>query len=190
MKLPRFSRKKKSVNLLPKDSFESSLVGQILEWALVFGKWSVILTQLVVVGAFLLRFGLDRRLNNLMRQIEENVATINSYSELEQDFTVAQRRVNYIKPVIEEQGDVIRVFEKLGEITPIDVWYDDISFNNSSVTLNSYAGSIRGFNSLLLAAQRDPMFKRVTIGSMESSVSSDSLLTFTLTLEYGEAQAQ
>lgn len=188
MKLPRFSSKKKDVNLLPKDSFESSLFGQVLEWALAFGKWTVILTQLVVVSAFLLRFGLDRKLNNILREIDDNVATINSYAQLERDFTVAQRRVNYIKPLIEEQGNVLAVFGKLGEITPIDVWYDDIAFNNNAVTVNAHASSIRGFNSLLVAAQREPLFKRITIGSMQSSASTESLLTFSLSLDYGSGE--
>lgn len=186
MKLPSLSSKKKSnVNLIPKDSFETSLMGQILDWALAFGKWTVILTQLIVVSAFLMRFGLDRKLNNLLDDIDDNVATINSYSELERDFTVAQKRVNYIKPHIDQQEMVIAVFEKLGDITPIDVWYDDITFGSDSVTMQSNAGSIRGFNSLLVASQRDPLFDGVSIGSMESSTSTDSLLTFTITLKYG-----
>lgn len=187
MKLPGFSaNKKKNVNLIPKDSFESSLAGQILDWALAFGKWTVILTQLVVVSAFIMRFGLDRRLNNVLDEIDENVATINSYAELERDFTVAQRRINYVKPIIEDQGKVIEVFEKLGDITPIDVWYDDIAFSSGAVTLSAYAGSIRGFNTLLVATQREPLFNRVSIGSLESSASTDSLLTFSMTLDYGD----
>ena len=72
MRLPAFFGHKNSVNLLPKDAFESSTFGVVLEWALAFGKWVVILTQLVVMGAFLWRFGLDRKLTDLRKEIAQH----------------------------------------------------------------------------------------------------------------------
>ncbi|PIW06761.1 hypothetical protein COW38_04310, partial [Candidatus Collierbacteria bacterium CG17_big_fil_post_rev_8_21_14_2_50_45_7] len=64
MKLPAFFGHKRSINLLPHDKFESSTLGIILSWSLRFGKWSVILTQLIVMGAFIYRFTLDRGLTD------------------------------------------------------------------------------------------------------------------------------
>ena len=71
MQLPAFFGHKRSINLLPRDAFEASTLGVVLEWALVFGKWAVIVTQLVVMGAFLWRFALDTRLSNLKKAIAE-----------------------------------------------------------------------------------------------------------------------
>mgnify|MGYP001577796589 FL=1 len=76
MKLPAFFGHKRSINLLPRDAFESSTLGVILSWALVFGKWAVILTQLVVMGAFLYRFSLDRNLTDLRKSIASNASVI------------------------------------------------------------------------------------------------------------------
>ena len=71
MRFSALFRHKGAINLLPKDSFESSWAGRVLSWALAFGKWTVIVTQLVVIGAFLFRFGYDRKLTDLRRSLEE-----------------------------------------------------------------------------------------------------------------------
>ena len=121
MKLPAFFGHKRSINLLPRDAFESSTLGIVLEWALVFGKWSVILTQLVVMGAFLWRFSLDRNLTDLRKSIAKDTAVIKSYDQVERDFVLAQKQVAQAKIVLSEQELILRAVNKLGEITPQDV---------------------------------------------------------------------
>ena len=76
MQLPAFFGRRRAINLLPRDSFESSQIGIVLAWLLSFGKWAVIVTQLIVMGAFLWRFSLDRELTDLKKSIAKNVAII------------------------------------------------------------------------------------------------------------------
>ena len=48
-----------SINLLPKSDFEASFWGKFLKWGVSSGRYLVILTELVVIVAFLSRFKLD-----------------------------------------------------------------------------------------------------------------------------------
>ena len=48
------------INLLPKTEFELSFWGRFIKWALSTGRYIIILTELVVIIAFMSRFKLDR----------------------------------------------------------------------------------------------------------------------------------
>ena len=185
MKLPAFSGRKKSINLLPKDPFESSSIGVILEWALAFGKWAVILTQLIVMAAFLWRFGLDRRLTNLGREIDQEKAVISSYSQIETDFLLAQKRIEFLKPAMATQSKIRETMQLIENLTPPDVWYEKLSVAETEVAMTAYSGSLSGFSRLLTALQRRPEFKSVIVSNIEDGGATGAELRFEIALGYG-----
>lgn len=182
MKLPAFFGHKKSINLLPRDSFESSTAGVVLTWALSFGKWAVIVTQLVVMGAFLWRFGLDRRMTDLKKETEKNIAIINSYEQIERDFALTQKRVKTIEPVVDRQEKLLASLDKLERITPIEVWYERINLSEDTISLVAYAKSVAGMGRLIRMVENDPEFTQVRLNKLESSGNDDSQLTFELSI--------
>lgn len=188
MQLPAFFGHKRSVNLLPRDSFESSAAGVVLEWALVFGKWSVIATQLVVMGVFLWRFALDRQLTDLRREIEQKVAVIGSYSETEEKFLLMQRQVNFAKSVIAGQEQFEKLLATSEASTPSDVWYERMTLSPKSLSLVAYSSSLSGFGGLLSNLQQNPSFDSVNIGTIEDGGSKGARLKFDITLGVKEVQ--
>jgi len=179
-------RKKEAINLLPKDSFEKSFWGRVLTWALSFGKWTVIVTQLVVVGAFLFRFGLDRKLTNLRKSIDEELANIHSYESIEDKYRVMQSRVRFLSPVVKEQEKKKAIFDSLVKLTPQDVWYQQVSIGNGSVNLNAYSASLNGFSRFIKLLQQSEDFRSITVGGVSSGSRADSQLEFSLSLQYEE----
>lgn len=188
MQLPAFSGRKKAINLLPRDAFESSSAGVVLEWGLAFGKWAVIVTQLIVMAAFLWRFGQDRQLTNLRREIDQQKAIIASYAQLETQFTLAQKQVNFAKPVLANQDKFQDTLEVIQSITPTDVWYERLTISDKSMSLTAYSASLSGFSRLLVALQRDPRFNSVSVGSIEDGGVRGAQLRFDVTLGFQEAQ--
>lgn len=186
MQLPAFSGHKNSINLLPRDPFESSGVGVVLEWALLFGKWAVIITQLIVMVTFLWRFGLDRKLTNLRREIDQQKAIINSYAQVEADFALAQKRVEFLLPAMVNQEKLVGVIQLLSKLTPSDVWYERLTVSKDGVNLTAYSSSLSGFSRLLNAFQRQPEFKSVSVGSIEDGGANGAELRFDITLGYGD----
>lgn len=182
MDISALFRRKGPVNLLPKDSFESSAVGRVLAWALVFGKWSVIVTQLIVVGAFLLRFGLDRKLTDLRRSMNVEISIIESYSELEREFRLAQSRLEIATEAISTQKSATDLLAHLATITPIDVWYERMTITDDSVTIAAYSSSISGFSLFIQSLKADVNFSSVSIGSISSGVQQGARLQFEATL--------
>ena len=57
-------------NLFPKEPWERGAVGQLLTWVLSVGRYVVVFTELIVISAFLYRFGLDRNLTDLRASVK------------------------------------------------------------------------------------------------------------------------
>lgn len=182
MRLPAFFGHKRSINLLPRDPFENSTLGVILEWALVFGKWSVIVTQLIVMGAFLWRFGLDRNLTDLRKEIARNVAVIKSYEQVERDFVLAQKQLAQAKTALGSQKLLLSTLAEIEKVTPSEVWYDRIALTPDSLTLTAYSASLAGFGQFLSLVQNNPRFGGVSIGKIESSNTRGAQMQFDIAL--------
>lgn len=187
-RLPAFFGKNKSINLLPKDSFESSTIGVVLEWALAFGKWAVIITQLLVMGAFLWRFGLDRKLTNLKREVEHEVAVIKSYAQIEEDFRLLQKRIDYSGETLGRQEEVSELIKLVQSLTPADVWYERMTINPSTISVTAYSASLTGFSRYLSALQNSTKFSGVNVASIEDGGDKGAQLSFNLTLTYADAK--
>ena len=186
MKLPAFFGHKRSINLLPRDAFESSTLGIVLEWSLVFGKWAVILTQLVVMGAFLYRFSLDRQLTDLSKQIAKNVAIVKSYEDVERDFVLAQRRISKAKEVLSSQEAILKTVDSIASATPNQVWYDRLSISPEQVSMSAYVSSISGLGQFLNQINSNSRFKGVKIGKIESSSAKGALMQFDITVSLSD----
>lgn len=186
MKLPAVFGKKKTVNLLPRDSFESSTLGVILEWAMATGKWAVIVTQLVVMGVFLWRWGLDRNLTNLRKEMAQQVAVIESYSQIEEQFLLTQKRVNFAKETIGREEEVTGLVRKIQQLTPSDVWYDRVTISPTTITMTANAASLPGFSRLLSALQEDSSFSTINVASIADGGSKGAQLSFDISLTYAE----
>jgi len=188
MKLPAFSGKKRSINLLPKDAFESSGLGVVLSWALTFGKWAVIITQLIVMSAFLWRFVLDRQLTDLRKEIEKQKAIITSYSQVENDFLVLQTQLKEAKLIVESQQHFVDTLALVQSVTPPDVWYERLTVNDESVAITAYSSTLPGFSRFLSAIQKNPEFRTVNVSTIEDGGAQGAQLRFDLTLGVGEAK--
>ncbi len=182
MQLPAFFGRKKAINLLPRDSFEASSVGIILSWLLIFGKWSVIITQLIVMGAFLWRFGLDRQLTDVKKAIAKDVAIIKSYEQIERQFVLTQKRLETAKEVIKDQDEILGELQTLAKITPIDVWMEKLTVNEKSTSLDAYSRSLAGFSQLLAALQNNSRYSSVSVGKIQEGGTGNAQLQFEITL--------
>ncbi|MFH2085549.1 MAG: PilN domain-containing protein [bacterium] len=190
MRLPAFFGHKRSINLLPRDEFESSTIGVVLEWSLVFGKWAVIITQLVVMGAFLYRFTLDRSLTDLRKAMAKQVTVIKSYEQVERDYVLLQKRVTQAKKALESEDVTLKAVSELMRITPSEVWFDRVSLSPDSMTLTAYAASLPGFGQFLTAVQSNPMFSGIRVGKLESSTAKGAQIQFDLSLKLTDTSSQ
>ena len=88
--------KKSVINLLPQEEFNVSVTGRILRWAMSTFRIIVIVTEMVVMAAFLSRFWLDAQNSDLNNAIKIKAAQITALGSTEKEFRLVQSKVNII----------------------------------------------------------------------------------------------
>src|SRR3989344_5652085 len=91
--MPAKKEKQKLINLLPQEEFTASTLGRILTWLLSSFRIIVIVSEMVVMGAFVSRFWLDAKNADLSDDIEQKQAVVTSFSDFEQQFRSIQKKL-------------------------------------------------------------------------------------------------
>jgi hypothetical protein len=84
----------KHINLLPQDDFQTTGIGRVLKWALSTFRVMVIVTELVVMSAFLSRFWLDSKNSDLNEAMGIKKAQVMAYKEVEKEFRSYQTKLS------------------------------------------------------------------------------------------------
>lgn len=84
------------INLLPEDDLLGRPGGKFLIWALSWGKKIVIVTELLVVIAFLSRFWLDTTIANQSDIIDQKKTIILASGDFEKQFTQVKDRLGKV----------------------------------------------------------------------------------------------
>lgn len=157
---------KKEVNLLPQEEFEQKPVGKFLVWALNIGRWIVIVTELIVIIAFLSRFKLDRDLADLYEEIRAKQAIINSLGEFEQKFRFTQDRLSLISQLDKDQPSISLVLSAVSQSVPADVVLNKLSLEQGSVALGGLALSENGLKTFLNALAHSPILSNINLSNV------------------------
>jgi len=155
------------INLLPKDPFFATPLGRILQWALSAGRYIVIFTELVVILSFVARFTLDRQLTDLNGSINQKKNMIESFGTLEQDFKLAQKKIDNYKQ-INQSVNLVEVFAHLSEVTPQDVEITSLAILPSTINISANTVSQASFNTFINNLQLSPDFMNISVGTVET----------------------
>lgn len=168
-----------NINLVPKDPFFQTTLGRALQWALSAGRYIVIFTELIVIVSFAARFTLDRQITDLNSRINTQKVTIQSYGDLEANFRSVQTRLDDVKE-IDQEVNIVDVFENLSKVTPRDVVLDQLSITPSTVNISGNTLSQTSFNLLVNNLQLSGSFFNISIGKVETGEENEPGFTFTI----------
>lgn len=174
---------KKKINLLVREGFEHTTVGRVLNWSLSAGRVIVIITELIVIIAFLSRFWLDKSLTDLNNKNASLKAQIQAASSFEEEFRNAQERLSAYKKLdarAEKTGELIR---KISALLPADASLTGISFVEKEITLRGIALSEEGLAGFIKALRDSGQFTSVAIFDISLDSSLQQSLNFILKLE-------
>lgn len=169
---------KKTINLLPGDKLEKSPLGRFLKWALRFGRYIIVFTELLVMLAFFSRFKLDRDLVELQEEIKKKQNIITASQELEQEFRFLQQRLALIKKYQKQTGSPQLVLDSLGQIIPLDVFLSQLEIDQNEVFFNGTSLSYAGLATFINGLQKNSVFERVDFNSVSSGGEKDPSLEF------------
>ncbi|MBM3283240.1 PilN domain-containing protein [Candidatus Gottesmanbacteria bacterium] len=158
------SRKKGiNINLLIKEDFGQSFSEQFLSWALTYGRYIIIITQIIVLSVFFARFTLDRDHTDLKEAVSQKQAIVESVADLEKEIRRIQGKLSYIKNITANQVWVLNVLRFLQENTPTTVSYSTISLTSDKISFTAIASDLRSFNALIKVLQQNDKFFEVSL---------------------------
>jgi len=159
---------KYNINLLPEDPFFKTNTGRILSWSLNVGRYIVIFTELVVIVSFASRFVLDRRMTDLNESIYQKQLIIESQSELETNFRLAQAKIQSYQ-AIEQQSNLVEVFPLLQQVVPNDFRLRYLRIQQNQISGESIAFSNNALNLFISNMQLSPYFDNISVSKIETS---------------------
>jgi Tfp pilus assembly protein PilN len=173
------AKKEPKINLLPQEEFEGSIVGRILKWALSTFRIIVIITEMVVMAAFLSRFWLDARNSDLNEKIKEKQAILTASSDFEKDFRKVQKRLTIASALfsISKPASSLSI---IASYLPADVFISSLSFAEDSVQIKGVALNEKSVAQFIANLESDKKIKEVALSQIDSSKEEDSSLVFTL----------
>jgi Tfp pilus assembly protein PilN len=177
------AKNKPAINLLPQEEFDASLLGRTLKWAMGSFRIIVILTEMVVMAAFLSRFWLDAQNSDLDNSIKIAVAQISAQNSFEKEFRGIQQKLNIFKQITAtptESGKIDFIASKI----PQDLILTSVSTQNDSTQLKGTAGSEIGVAQFISNLKSDPKVKKVSLDSVGSSDQNQTLITFLINVSY------
>jgi len=174
---------KKEISLLSKDEFEKTRLGKFLKWALTFGRWIVIFTELVVILCFLSRFKLDRDLTDLGEKIKQQQAIIVSFGDLEKNVRSLQESLVIIGDLEKKQLLACTLLDELSATVPLDVSLRDLVVGEKKVNISAVALSEAGFDGFIRGLS-ESRFNKISLDKVNRKKTGE--IEFDLTAQVGD----
>lgn len=172
---------KKEINLLPKEEFEKKPLGKLLIWALNVGRWIVIVTELIVILAFLSRFKLDRDIADLYEQIRAKQAVIQAFSSFEEDFRLFQSRLLSIDKLMKNQIKSSEIISVVADATPVEVALTTLSVEKDDLKIVGVSLSEIGLKSFTNSLSQSSLLDQITLSNVTRKLEADAGIKFNLT---------
>ena len=169
----------RGINLLFKEGFGHTTSGRVLTWAISAGRVIVILTEVVVISAFLSRFWLDRTLTNLNEDNAAKKAQVELSQNFENDFREAQARLVAYKIISTKNFTASGAVEEMSQYLPEDIVLTSIAVNSENVEIKGKAFTDGGLAILLKGVNDSPNYKNVGLADI-TVTSGDSSFGFVL----------
>ncbi len=184
------ARKKKNqeINLLPQEQFAASTTGRVLTWVLSSFRLIVILTEMIVIIAFLSRFWLDIESNDLTDEVENQKEIVESFSDFEKVFRQTQKRVGIFSQFTNNPLSSETIKNYITPYLPSDVFLKSISIVSKEVSIQGSSfteQSIAQFISNLDSTKKFADTDLTQISSKQESPFIEFSIKSTIVLEGG-----
>lgn len=175
-------KKNRQINLIPKDEFENSTLGRALRWMLSTFRVAVIITELIVMAAFISRFWLDAKNSDLNEHIDIDKAQILAYSDTESEFRSLQKRLSMAQSLFLSRKNT-KILDEITKLIPPDVIITSLSVTDNILQVKATSGSEMSIAQFLINLEENSNFEKVSLSQMVSVVGNESLTNFTISGE-------
>lgn len=168
-----------SINLLGDSDMEHTPVGRIVSWAVTYGRYIMIGTEIVVLLAFISRFSLDRKLTDLKEEVSQKQDIIEANLQFETDVRTLQNKLAKIKSLTATADDPTTILIGLQTIMPPGVYLKSFTTSQDKVTIQAVASSTSSFSQFIANLQATTIFSNIDISELKRDALLGIQFTFT-----------
>ena len=169
------------INFLSHDELEGKPGGKFLRWALTWGKRIVVVTELMVILAFLSRFWLDTQVADLADKIDRQKAVVESSAVFERKFRALTDRLAQAQS-LEDRVSPLTVYDAAVNIVPAGIAVSRLAVDSQSVNIAG-SGSDQSIASLVAAFRTSPRFTGINVERI-AKTNLDPAANFSLSAVY------
>jgi len=169
-------QKKDQINLLPQRGFAASTSGRVLLWILSTFRVIVIVTEIIVMIAFLSRFWMDAQNTDLAEKIQQQQAVLTSFTQFEKEFKSAQKRLEIFSILTQNKETATNIANSIISYLPEDTFLKSISFTSSNeVVIEGISPSERSVQQFAVNLQSADIFNQINLTGIETDENSGFL---------------
>lgn len=154
------------MNLLPQTEFDSSVWGRLIKWALTTGRYIIILTEVIIILAFLSRFKLDRDLSDLTESIAGKKNVLTALGPDEQKFRRTQAKLAATNILLQAQIPESEIWTEIDATVVPGISFNNIGMDPTMVTVNATAVSESTMGEFLKRNSQNPRWKSVDLSDV------------------------
>jgi len=158
----------KIINLLPSSEFENSFWGMFLKWAITAGRKVIILTELVVILAFLSRFKLDEDIRRLNGEISGKRNILESNKGFEDKYQELKAKIAAAKEIEKKQSGASETLEKIASYVPLEVRLQSLMISKSVVNMNGVSIDEKALKEMILRMDRDQDWRSIELANINA----------------------
>lgn len=154
------------VNLLGNDEWGRTPIGQTIAWAVTYGRYIMIGTEIIVLLAFVSRFSLDRKKTDLDEEITQKQAILQANAQLEKDIRAVHAQIATINALLPAQKATTTLLFYIQSMLPPDVYLQSLAVTKNKLTADAVAGTTLGFSQFLANMSAEKNLKDLAISEV------------------------
>ncbi len=157
------------INLLGQGNFNTSPIDRLISWAITYGRYIMIATEVIVLLAFISRFSLDRKLVDLREEIEQKKIILEANQRFEEEFKNFQKRLLTTKYLLNNQMNTSQLLSFLQTIIPSDTYITEFSVSGKTMHISAVAGNTNSLSLLLLRMSQEQQFASIEVSHIRKN---------------------
>lgn len=158
-----------SINLVKSD--KGDFLERLTSWLLSVGRILVIITELVALGAFLWRFGLDQQLIDLHSKIKQKQAIVAAFKKNEDEYRNLQDRLSIAASFADSSEKKFQTYREILTLAPSGIAFDKLSQTSQALSMEINVNSVSALSSFVYALKSHPNIESVSIDKIETKTS-------------------
>ena len=177
------AHKKQQVNLLPEKGFTSTTTGRVLTWILSTFRIIVIVTEIIVMIAFLSRFWLDAQNTDLSEEIEQKKAILVASADFEKEFRQTQERLQIYSGLTLNKVQNSSVISQITKLVPDDTILKAIHITGNVWVIDAKTANEISIQQFAVNIDSIENTEKVSITQLSSDNEDPDTLVFKLKFE-------